>query len=97
MDFRHGIKEAGEKEKRQRMSYQAETTLPLRACGSKGLKWLKVTKSKVSFTGGKLDYGRVWKQKSPTAGSLACLGINETCKKTYSLFDKNDQSDHVDR
>jgi hypothetical protein len=59
MDFRHGIKEAGEKEKRQRMSYKAEMTLPLRACGSKGLKWLKVTRPKVSFTGGKLDYGRV--------------------------------------
>lgn len=59
MDFRHGIKEAGKKEKRQRMSYKAEMTLPLWACGNKGLKWLKVTRPKVSFTGGKLGHGRV--------------------------------------
>ena len=96
-DFRHGIKEADENEKRQRMGYKADVILPLWAWGQRGLKRLKVTRPKVSFTRGKLGYGRVWRENSPAVGSLACLGINETCRKTHPLFDKNYRFDHVDK
>lgn len=33
----------------------------------------------------------VWRENSPDVGSLARLGINETCRKTYPVFDKDCQ------